>query len=116
MPPETTNRPQLGQEAAGGRVVNGWHGPAGGATGSLPRTARAVKSQELAAQAAAAEHKAQALADWHFERANRYLGWSGENPWAAAQYRQHVAAAEFQQRLAARHRAVLAALGGGSRP
>lgn len=79
-------------------------------TASLPRHARAVNHSLLATQAAAAEQKALAEAAWHSERAARYLAWC-DNAWAAERYQEHVAAAEFQQRLAARHAAVLAALG-----
>ncbi len=111
MYPETTSRPVLGQGAVGGQVVMGRPKPAG-ANHMLPRTTRAVKSQVLADQAAAAEQKALALAGWHRERAGRYLAWS-DLPWCAAQFDHHLAEAAFQERLAARHRAVLAALEGG---
>lgn len=79
---------------------------------SLPRAGRAVNHGLLATQAAAAEQRALANAAWHKERAAHYLAWT-DNTWAAERYQEHVAAAEFQQRLAARHAAVLAALEGG---
>ncbi len=82
------------------------------ATVSLPRPGRAVNRSLLATQAAAAEQRALANAAWHSERAARFLAWC-DNQWAAERYQEHVAAAEFQQRLAARHAAVLAALEGG---
>jgi hypothetical protein len=44
------------------------------------------------------------------ERAARYLAWV-DSPWAAAQYRRHAQAADFQERIAARQQALLAALG-----
>jgi hypothetical protein len=78
-------------------------------TASLPRPGRAVNHSLLATQAAAAEQRALANAAWHSERAARYLAWT-DNTWATERYQEHVAAAEFQQRLAARHAAVLAAL------
>lgn len=79
------------------------------ATDILSQPARAVNNQ-IREQSAAAEQRALANAEWHRERAARYLAWT-DTPWAAEQYRAHTAAAEFQGRLAARHAAVLAAMG-----
>lgn len=82
-------------------------------TGMLPERASSVNSggaDVLRAQALAAEQKAAATAAWHRERAARYLAWC-DLPWCAAQFRSHVNAADFQDAIAARHRAVLAALG-----
>lgn len=84
----------------------------------IPPTRAAVKPDGqtlLLDQALAAEQRALASAAWHFERAARYLGWAGDNMWAAQRYREHVGEAEFQQRLAARHRQIAASLEGVTR-
>ncbi len=83
----------------------------------LSHRAAAVKSagrDVLNAQALAATEKAEATAAWHRERAARYLAWT-DTPWAAAQFRGHIEAAEFQDAIAARHRQIAAALEGVTR-
>lgn len=82
-------------------------------TRMLPERASSVKSAGvglLRAQALAAAEKAESTAAWHRERAARYLAWT-DTPWAAAQFRAHAEAAEFQDACAARHRQIAAALG-----
>ena len=64
----------------------------------------------LVDQADAAEARALANAAWHRERAGRYLAWC-DLTWCAAQYAHHLAEADFQEALAARHRQIAAALG-----
>lgn len=77
----------------------------------IPQGARPVKPSPLLDQALAAEARALALAAWHRERAGRYLAWS-DLPWCAAQYDNHLAEADYQERLAARHRQIAASLKG----
>lgn len=72
----------------------------------------AVKPSPLLDQALAAEARALTLAAWHRERAASYLRWY-DLPWAAGRYAEHIAAAEFQDAIAARHRGAAEALEGG---
>lgn len=82
----------------------------------LPRIGELVnkndeRRQELIRQASAAEVRARAAADWHRERAARYLGWC-DLPWARQRYDFHLAQAAYQDSLAARHGAIRWALEG----
>lgn len=81
---------------------------------TIPHPGRSVNPGAglLAGQAPAAEERALASAAWHRERAAHYLAWC-DLAWCAARYAEHVDAATFQERLAARHAAVRAALEGG---
>lgn len=104
-----------------GRNSGAGANPAIGGAGSSrivtlePHIVKNQQSSLLLDQALAAEQRALASAAWHFERAARYLGWAGDNQWAAQRYREHVGEAEFQQRLAARHRQIAASLEGVTR-
>lgn len=81
----------------------------GGLSASLPLSRDLSNPGRLVDQARASERRAEANAAWHRERAGRYLAWC-DSPWAAAQYDAHVREAAYQERLAARHRAVVVAL------
>ena len=84
----------------------------GGYGSSLHRIGPSVKKQHidvLLRQAEAAEQRATAATIWHRERAARYLAWV-DLVWAGQRYDWHLAQAEFQDRLAARHRAVIKAM------